>query len=190
MGVTHHKCDKKKAWKSKNAYRVGVLQRRVLFLILTEELFWKKKSVISQAQRPLLTYEIIYLLSIQCLSIIQLSIIQLSLWQQSPLHVGVLTPQNRASSSWDLSPKVNTMQRKCSVSFLKCTGVSKGVFPEDYIAQQCKVSPWPFKVIVTKMFQLSSKIALHTCFLKLFFLRCLLLPSLLPLSLVDSLQRH
>lgn len=45
MGGTHHKCDKKKAWKSKNAHRVGVLQRRVLFLILTEELFLKKKNL-------------------------------------------------------------------------------------------------------------------------------------------------
>lgn len=39
------------------------------------------------------------------------------------------------------------------VAFLKCTGVSKVGFPEDYSALQHKVRPWPFKVIVTKMFQ-------------------------------------
>lgn len=128
---THHNCDETSLEKHGNAHRVGGKQRD-LFLVLTVELFLKKKfcnflgtkafSDICDHLSPIYSAPIYHLAS-------YLPAIAMATTTTAGRCFDI---QNQASSSWDLSPEVSTMRGACMLldSFLKAPSF-RPAFQED-----------------------------------------------------------
>lgn len=112
MGGTHHNCDEKKSLeKHGNAHRVGGKQR-ILFLVLTAELFLKKicNFLGTKASSDICDH----LSTIYSAPIYHLASYHPVIAMATTTTEGrCFDIQNQASSSWNLSPEVSKC-RACS----------------------------------------------------------------------------